>query len=124
MGTWRPLGASFHIAALSLQAGTTPGWLEMFTSCNESLEAIHKSLSDHLETKRLLFPRFYFLSNEELVRLLITTSAPTIWHQLGECLVLCSVPLTNVSLAAASQRALAGALQCLPDSPCTTRNGS
>ena len=54
-------------AAESLQAGTTPGWLEMFTSCNESLEAIHKSLSDHLETKRLAFPRFYFLSNEELV---------------------------------------------------------
>ena len=67
MGTWRPLAARCHIAALSLQAGTTPGWLEMFISCNESLEAIHKSLSDHLETKRLAFPRFYFLSNEELV---------------------------------------------------------
>ena len=67
MRAWQPLGASSHTAAASLQAGTTPGWLEMFTSCNESLEAIHKSLSDHLETKRLAFPRFYFLSNEELV---------------------------------------------------------
>ena len=50
-----------------LQAGTMPGWLDILTSCNKSLETIHKSLSDHLETKRLAFPRFYFLSNEELV---------------------------------------------------------
>lgn len=67
MSASRHFDASPHIAALTLQAVTTPGWLETFTSCNESLEAIHKSLSDHLETKRLAFPRFYFLSNEELV---------------------------------------------------------
>ena len=46
------------------------GLLKKFVENNKKLDEIQKGLSDYLETKRASFPRFYFLSDDELIEIL------------------------------------------------------
>ena len=44
--------------------------LQEFLKFNQQLDRIQKDLDNYLEQKRRLFPRFYFLSNDELLQIL------------------------------------------------------
>eukprot|EP00976_Prorocentrum_cordatum_P046186 932771-Prorocentrum_minimum.AAC.2 len=53
-----------------LRATTAPGMLDVFTDMDAKLEKIQKSLENYLEKKRQQFPRFYFLSSDDLLEIL------------------------------------------------------
>jgi dynein heavy chain, axonemal len=47
-----------------------PKMLETVTEMDGKLDRIQKALDAYLETKRMIFPRFYFLSNDDLLEIL------------------------------------------------------
>ncbi|XP_056381079.1 dynein axonemal heavy chain 1 isoform X2 [Hyla sarda] len=75
--TWRKIMRSAEENKQVISLCPDPRLLESLRECNKLLELVQKGLSEYLETKRGAFPRFYFLSDDELLEILSQTKDPT-----------------------------------------------
>ncbi|XP_019911214.2 dynein heavy chain 1, axonemal [Esox lucius] len=74
---WRKVMKSAYDNCQVIDLCPEPRLLDCLKDCNKLLELVQKGLSDYLETKRGAFPRFYFLSDDELLEILSQTKDPT-----------------------------------------------
>ena len=74
--SWKDIMRKTERVRNALRACTQPGLLESFKVNNDLLDQIQKCLEQYLESKRVIFPRFYFLSNDELLEILSQTKNP------------------------------------------------
>uniref|UniRef100_A0A8C7T912 Dynein axonemal heavy chain 12 n=1 Tax=Oncorhynchus mykiss TaxID=8022 RepID=A0A8C7T912_ONCMY len=65
-----------HWKEVMRHSTSLPGLLERLQDSNNLLDKIMKGLNAYLEKKRLFFPRFFFLSNDEMLEILSETKDP------------------------------------------------
>lgn len=73
---WRDIMGLLEKDPLVTHIQNIPKLKENLKLSLQLIEQIQKGLEDHLETKRLEFPRFFFLSNDDLINILAETRDP------------------------------------------------
>ncbi|CAH8611141.1 unnamed protein product [Schistosoma intercalatum] len=73
---WREIMSETALNPNCLVATDQRDMLKRLNDAYLLLEEIQKGLNDYLEKKRLYFPRFFFLSNDELLEILSETKDP------------------------------------------------
>lgn len=73
---WKEIMRNVAKYPLALPAMTQNGYIDVMKKNNSMLEQITRCLEAYLEVKRVAFPRFYFLSNDELLEILAQTKNP------------------------------------------------
>ncbi|KAK9803422.1 hypothetical protein WJX72_010826 [[Myrmecia] bisecta] len=73
---WRKSLAAAKASPGVLKVCSSQKLLDQFVESNKLLESVQKGLADYLETKRLAFARFFFLSNDELLQILSQAKNP------------------------------------------------
>jgi dynein heavy chain len=74
--SWRDVINIISDKATALKSASTSGVLEAFQSCNALLEQVFRSLENYMESKRMSFPRLYFISDNELLDILSHIRSP------------------------------------------------
>ncbi|XP_066588945.1 dynein axonemal heavy chain 6 [Prorops nasuta] len=84
--SWKEIMRTAARKPQAMDACTQAGLLEQLTENNNKLDQVMKCLEAYLETKRIAFPRFFFLSNDELLEILAQTKNPhAVQRHLQKC---------------------------------------
>jgi len=66
-GLWKATMESIEQEPGVMDIAEKENIMNQFLDSNKKLDKIQKSLSDYLEQKRLVFARFFFLANDDLL---------------------------------------------------------
>ncbi|XP_011495537.1 PREDICTED: dynein heavy chain 6, axonemal [Ceratosolen solmsi marchali] len=84
--SWKDIMRKTEKMPLALENCTQPTLYEQLIFNNTNLDKILKCLEAYLEVKRIAFPRFFFLSNDELLEILAQTRNPhAVQRHLQKC---------------------------------------
>ncbi|GFN79756.1 dynein heavy chain 17, axonemal [Plakobranchus ocellatus] len=72
------LAKEMSVTTIIVDACTIPGLVDKLESIQSELVKCEKALAEYLETKRLAFPRFYFVSSADLLDILSNGNNPPV----------------------------------------------